>query len=103
MKMRGQGQGWRDSFWSWPEFERDQPKEKWAGMYLPIAVATLEERQRLLNLHTCREAEVILMLAIKKCRQILDLSRPNVKMLARMNVNPAAKCHRERGIVPGTR
>src|SRR6266705_7155427 len=49
----------------------------------------------LLDLYSGRSSNIVLTLAIKKRRQVIELDRPDVQMLSRMNIQATAKCHRK--------
>ena len=57
----------------------------------------------LLDLYTRPSANVVLTLAIKKRRQVIDLNRAHVQMLSGVHVQASAESHRKRGIALNSR
>src|SRR5258706_53408 len=109
MKTKASVRSWLRSFWNWRKrsschenAQKAQRAKTRAGFFLfasfvPFCGFTL----RLLDLNTCRSANVVLALAVVESRQIINLNHPHVQMFAGMYVKAATEGHRKRGVASG--
>src|SRR5437870_3002439 len=72
------------------------------GKTAPSLQGELHPRSRsgfsLLDLYSRRSSDIVLTLAVKKRRQVIELNRPDVQMFSRMHVQTTAERHRKCGV-----
>src|SRR5258708_6987393 len=70
---------------------------------LPLLTRGLLTLMRLLDLDTGADTNIVLPLAVKESRQVIDLHRAHVEMFSRMHVQTSADGHGKRRVTLATR
>src|SRR5260370_18503788 len=100
MKMKVWGQNWRRSLSRCRSrvSVRSPTVRKGILRELPLLTRGLLTLIRLLDLDTRPDTKVVLPLAVKESRQIIDLDRAHVEMFSRMHVQTSPDGHGKRRV-----